>query len=167
MYTFPCTPPFSLSLSLLNSHISKLTSCNFSPLINTPISVMIFTHFSINLAMSIKKQPINIYQLRWLLKLKINKCTLYLCASQVKLLNDFCYSYTPIPTRFFWEMFYTSAHIYTMHQKKYQPSFSFHFLPHYMQNTINGGWEGNLCVPLVKSCVIHTCLCTYNTLQVK
>ena len=60
----------SLSLFLLNSHISKLTSCNFSPVINTPISVMIFTHFSINLAMSIKKQPINIFQLKWLLKLK-------------------------------------------------------------------------------------------------
>jgi hypothetical protein len=105
----------SLSLSLLNSHISKLTSCNFSPLINTPISVMIFTHFSINLAMSIKKQPIYIYQLKWLLKLKINKCTLYLCASQVKLLNDFCYSYTPMPTRLFGEIFYTSAHMYTMH----------------------------------------------------
>jgi len=38
-----------------------------------------------------------------------------LCASQVKLLNDFCYSYTPIPTGLFWEMFYTSAHMYTMH----------------------------------------------------
>ena len=91
-------PLFSLSLFLLNSNISKLTSCNFSPLINTTISVMIFTHFSINLSMSIKKQPINIFQLKWLLKLN-NKCTLYLCASQVILLNDFCYSYTPIPTR--------------------------------------------------------------------
>ena len=69
---FHVQPPFFLFLSLflLNSHISKLTSCNFSPLINTPISVMIFTHFSINLAMSIKKQPINIFQLKWLLKLK-------------------------------------------------------------------------------------------------
>ena len=73
---FHVQPPFFLSLSLslslslflLYSHISKLT--NFSPLINTPISVMIFIHFSINLAMSIKKQPINIFQLKWLLKLK-------------------------------------------------------------------------------------------------
>ena len=61
---------------------------------------MIFTHFSINLAMSIKKQPINIFQLKWLLKLKINKCTLYLCASQVKLLNDFCYLIHPCPPVF-------------------------------------------------------------------
>ena len=44
-------PLFSLSLYL--SHISKLTSCNCSPLINTRMSVMIFTHFSINLAMPI------------------------------------------------------------------------------------------------------------------
>ena len=80
----------SLSLSLLNSHLSKLNSCNFSPLINTTFSVMFFTHISINFAMSIKKQPINTFQLKWLLKLKNNKCTLYLCAPQVKLLNDFC-----------------------------------------------------------------------------
>jgi hypothetical protein len=80
----------SLSLSLLNSHILKLTSCNISLLINTPISVMLFIHFSINFAMSIKKQSINIFQLKWLLKLQNNKCTLYLCAPQVKLLNDFC-----------------------------------------------------------------------------
>ena len=44
-------PLFSLSIYL--SHISNLTSCNCSPLINTRMSVMIFTHFSINLAMSI------------------------------------------------------------------------------------------------------------------
>ena len=154
MYTFPCTPPFSLSLSLLNSHILKLTSCNISLLINTPISVMLFIHFSINFAMSIKKQSINIFQLKWLLKLQNNKCTLYLCAPQVKLLNDFCQSYTPIPTRLFGEMFYTSAHMYTMRQKKYQPTFSCHFFPNYK-------------APLVKSCVIYTCLCTYNTHQVK
>jgi uncharacterized membrane protein len=51
-------------------------------------------------------------------KIKKNKCTLYLCASQVKLLNDFCYSYTPIPTRFLGEIFYTSAHMHTMHYKR-------------------------------------------------
>ena len=37
-------------------------------------------------------------------KIKQNKCTLYLCASQVKLLNDFCYSYTPIPIHLFEEI---------------------------------------------------------------
>jgi hypothetical protein len=67
----------SLSLSLLNSHLSKLNSCNCS-LINTPFSVMFFTHISINFAMSIKKQPINTFQLKWLLKLKNNKCTIWI-----------------------------------------------------------------------------------------
>ena len=43
------------------------------------ISVMIFTHFSINLAMSIKMQPINIFQLRWLLKLKKYMYIIFVC----------------------------------------------------------------------------------------
>ena len=62
----------SLSLFLLNSHISKLTSCNLSPLINTPISVKIFTQFSVNLAMSIKKQPYQHISAKMAFKIKIN-----------------------------------------------------------------------------------------------
>jgi hypothetical protein len=38
-----------------------------------------------------------------------------LCASPVKLLDDFCYSYTPIPTRLFGEI--VGAYVYNALEK--------------------------------------------------
>ena len=77
---------------------------------------MIFTHFSINLAMSIKSNlSTYIISVKMAFEIKKNKCTLYLCASQVKLLNDFCYSYTPI--LFLGNFLHLGAYVYNALKK--------------------------------------------------
>jgi hypothetical protein len=78
---------------------------------------MIFTLFSINLAMSIKKQPINIFQLKWLLKLKKIMYIIFVCFTSKTLKWLLLLLYThPHPS--FFGKFSTSRRIYIQCIKK-------------------------------------------------
>ena len=63
--------------------------------------------------MSIEKQPYNIFQLKWLLKL--NKCTFYLCASTLKWLLLLLYTH-PHPS-FLGNFLHLGPYVYSAFEK--------------------------------------------------